>query len=454
MSSLSRVVWSEGMYLGPHHFQKQNRYFEELFQFAISSLHFCPYGFTECALDASALRNGDLVVAYARGMLPDGLVFDFARPEDCPAALPIRDEFPPDAQSITIRLGVPAFIPDGVNCLLNGTDGLETEWSRYTAEKRTIIDETTGKHGQAIPLARSDLRLFVDSGDYTNVVSVPIARVVRDGSGHFAFDRAFVPPCQRIGASEPLVSLLDGLLSKLKQKATDLSTARESNRSVLDFAAGDIARFWLLHAVNEGIASLRHTLDKNAHPEEAFRVLSRLGGALCTFASDSHPRSLPVYDHEDLGHCFTDLDRHVRRHLDLLLPENCIAVTLQAGAKYFYEAALPDTRVFGRARWILAAHSRNREAELLRLQKLAKVCSAQFVPELVKRGLPGMPLQHLTSPPASVSPRMETQYFDIQKGGPCWDHLVKTRRIGVYVPGEIPDPELQLLVVLDSVEEA
>jgi len=28
-----------------------------------------------------------------------------------------------------------------------------------------------------------------------------------------------------------------------------------------------------------------------------------------------------------------------------------------------------------------------------------------------------------------------------------------TRRIGVYVPGEIPDPELQLLVVLDSVEE-
>lgn len=453
MNSLSRVVWSEGMYLGPHHFQKQSRYFEELFHSAVSSLHFCAYGFTECSLDANALRNGDVVVTYARGIFADGLTFDFTGPEDCPQPLAIRDLFPPDAQSITVRLGVPAFIPDGRNCL---TDASENgDWARYTAEKRAMTDETTGKHQQPIPIARSDIRLFVDSGEFLDIVSLPIARVVRDGSGHFAFDRSFIPPCLRIACSEPLVSLLEELLLKMKQKAADLSTARRiTSRSVLDFAAADVARFWLLHAVNEGIAPLRHLLDKNPHPEEAFLLLSKVGGALCTFASGSHPNALPTYEHEDLGRCFGELNRHIRRHLDLLLPENCLAVTLEPAAKYFWEAALADTRVFGRARWILAVHCPARDAETLRTPQLAKVCSAQFVPELVRRGLPGMPLQHLTSPPAAVKPRMETQYFDIQKGGPCWEHLVKTHRIGVYVPGEIPDPELELLVVLDTVEEA
>src|SRR4051794_35998425 len=36
MRSLSRVVWFEGMYLGPHHFQAQSRYFEDSTNFATS----------------------------------------------------------------------------------------------------------------------------------------------------------------------------------------------------------------------------------------------------------------------------------------------------------------------------------------------------------------------------------------------------------------------------------
>ena len=35
MKFLSRVVWSEGMHLGPHHFQTQSRYFEDRSGFSI-----------------------------------------------------------------------------------------------------------------------------------------------------------------------------------------------------------------------------------------------------------------------------------------------------------------------------------------------------------------------------------------------------------------------------------
>jgi type VI secretion system protein ImpJ len=104
-----------------------------------------------------------------------------------------------------------------------------------------------------------------------------------------------------------------------------------------------------------------------------------------------------------------------------------------------------------RARWLLAVHSTIGDAEVItRTTQLIKVCSAQFVPQLVKRALPGMALTHISVPPSAVSPRVESQYFAISRTGPCWDHIVQTRRVGIYVPGDIPSPQVELLVVLEN----
>ena len=62
MKLLSRVVWSEGMYLAPHHFQVQSRYFEDSIQFVTSSLRRDYYGFLACEMNAEALRNGTLAL--------------------------------------------------------------------------------------------------------------------------------------------------------------------------------------------------------------------------------------------------------------------------------------------------------------------------------------------------------------------------------------------------------
>ena len=87
---------------------------------------------------------------------------------------------------------------------------------------------------------------------------------------------------------------------------------------------------------------------------------------------------------------------------------------------------------------------------IARTPQLVKVCSSQFVAELVKRALPGCALTHLPVPPPAISARVDTQYFGVSKSGPCWDHILQTRRVGIYVPGELPEPELELLVVLES----
>jgi type VI secretion system protein ImpJ len=78
-----------------------------------------------------------------------------------------------------------------------------------------------------------------------------------------------------------------------------------------------------------------------------------------------------------------------------------------------------------------------------------KLCSKEFVPQLVKRALPGLDLTHLPVPPASIPKKIDYHYFSVSKSGPCWDHLVKTRVAGLYVPGELPNPNVELYVIVE-----
>jgi type VI secretion system protein ImpJ len=447
MKLLSRVVWSEGMYLGPHHFQVQSRYFEDSLQFAASSLWFAAYGLAGVELDADALENGTISLLHARGILPDGLPFNMPEGDPVPPVYAIGEHFPPTRDGITVLLGIPPRKPDGLNCsLADGVNG-----TRYLAESRVLHDENTGADERPVKLGRKNLRLMFDTEPAADLVTLPIARIVRDGKGHFTLDPNFVPPVLQISASARLMLLVQRLIEILDDKSA--SIARQGASSGLtEFSTREIANFWLLHAVNSALAPLRHLLvAKRGHPEELFLELSRLAGALCTFALDKHPRDLPVYDHDSLSECFETLDRHIRAHLETIVPTNCISIPLKAAGDYFYEGEVADQRCLGRSRWVFAIRSKLGEAELMaRTPQLVKVCTPPFVRELVRRALPGMALTHLPVPPSAISARVETQYFGISRTGPCWDHMVQTRRVGVYVPGEFPSPEVEILVVLES----
>jgi type VI secretion system protein ImpJ len=449
MKLLSRVVWSEGMYLGPHHFQVQSRYFEDSIQFATSSLWFSAYGLAGVDLDAHALENGTVSLIHARGVFPDGLPFNMPESDELPPPRAIADLFPPTRDGIVVMLGIPPRKANGFNCALEGNAANGNDGARYLAESRVLHDENTGADERPVRLGRKNLRLLVDTEPMGDLLTLPIARVVRDGSGHFVYDSNFVPPVLVVSASARLLSMTQRLIDILDEKSVNISRGAGKRG---EFSTREIANFWLLHAINSALAPLRHLLiAKRGHPEELFTELSRLAGALCTFALDSHPRDLPLYDHRNLSESFEKLDRHIREHLETIIPTNCISIPLKQTEAYYYEGAIGDSRVLGRARWVFAIRAAMGEAELMaRAPLLVKVCTPPFVRELVRRALPGLALTHLAVPPPAISARVETQYFGISRNGPCWDHMVKTREVGVYVPGEFPEPEVEILVVLES----
>jgi type VI secretion system protein ImpJ len=434
------------MHLGPHHFQVQSRYFEDSIQFATSSLWFASYGLVGLELDADALYNGAVSLLHARGILPDGLPFNMPESDDPPQPRAIADLIPPTRDSVIVLLGIPALRPNGRNCTLTPGNGD----ARYASQSRVLHDEISGADERSVQLGRKNLRLLMDTEPADGLVTIPLARVMRDGTGHFIYDPGFVPPVLQIAASSRLLQLLQQMVEKLNDKGAALG--RDAGSSGSDFSTREIASFWMLHAINSALAPLRHLLiAKRGHPEELFVELSRLAGALCTFSLDSQPRDLPVYDHLNLTDCFNQLDRHIRIMLDKIIDPNCIAIPLVAAGDCFYEGKVSDARCLGKSQWVLAIRSGISDADLMaQTPRLVKVCTPAFVRELVNRALPGMPLTHLAIPPSAIKRDGETQYFSISRIGPCWNHMLQTRQVGVYVPSEFPNPELQVLVVLDN----
>jgi type VI secretion system protein ImpJ len=405
------------MYLGPHHFQTQAAYFESAIHFASSALWFEPYGFLACELDAEALRNGTASLVHARGVFPDGMAFQMPECDTLPAARPIADLFPPTRDRLTLSLGVPASKPNGANCALHSEQ--PANGARFLSEERRVYDENTGLDEKSVNIGRKNIRIVLDTEPTEDLLTLPLARVLRDGFGHYIYDERFIPPCLEISANDHLMTLTRRLIEILTEKSATVSSAGAGRKFAAGMSAQQVASFWFLHALNSALAPLRHIcFSRHGHPEQLYSELLRLGGALCTFGLDSNPAGLPLYNHLNLEECFEDLDRHIREHLEMLAPSNCLSIPLSPAAKYFYRGAITDSRCFGRSRWIF--------------------------------GMSGLALSHLPVPPAAISPKLAHQYFAVTKSGPCWDHITDTKEAGVYVPGDIPNAEVELLVVLDT----
>ncbi len=69
MKNAQRVVWSEGMFMSPHHMQQLDLYHENLLDLRLGAVEPYPWGVVSVEFDMEALRAGrvQVVPAETRG---------------------------------------------------------------------------------------------------------------------------------------------------------------------------------------------------------------------------------------------------------------------------------------------------------------------------------------------------------------------------------------------------
>jgi len=447
MKRLEPVIWTKGTFLSPQHLQMQDRFLESVLQFQMDALSFRPWGFRQLLIDQEGLAGGLFSVSSASGIFADGLLFDIPGSDPAPEAKILEEVFEPEQTSLDIYLAIPDYREHGLN-VAGGRRELNT---RYRAEYELYRDENTGTSEKPVQIARKNFRLLVEGETQEGFATLRIGRVLRTEAGTFSLDPRFVPPLLEMRSSEYLVAIARRLVEILSSRSSALAgMRRQKNQTLADFTASDIANFWLLYTINAAFPVLRHLFEAKAgHPEALYSAMLSLAGALTTFSLTIHPRDLPAYDHDDLGGCFTQLDEKLRHLLDTVVPSNVVSLPLKLVQPSIYAASLDQDKYLQGTRMYLAVHAEASQAEIInKAPLLIKVCSANHIEHLVKQALPGMPLTHVISPPSAIPVKLNYQYFSLTQTGLAWEAVVRARNLAAYVPGDFPNPNLELVILL------
>jgi type VI secretion system protein ImpJ len=414
--------------------------------FRLQALMFCAWGFSEVVLDEQQLTDKHLAVSRASGIFPDGLLFDIPSSDQPPPSKPLAEFFDPGVQNLDIYLTVPDYKQKGLNVAGLG----RVAGSRYLAEIATVRDDNTGAGEKPIQIARKNFRLLAENESREGSSALRIANVELTEAGGFRLNPRFVPPLLEVRASSYVLTLINGLLEILSAKSTQLSgNRRQKNQSLADFTASDIADFWLLYTVNSNIPVLSHLLQgQRCHPEELFAALTALGASLTTFSQTIRPRELPLYDHLNLGKVFTEQDRILRELLETVVDKKVVSLPLKHVKGTIYATAIDQDKYLSGTRMYLAISADTSDDNLIRrVPQLVKAASATNIEQLIGRALPGIVLTHV-SPPSAIPIKMKYQYFSLNQSGPAWDTVTRARNFAAHVPGDILNPQMELIILL------
>jgi type VI secretion system protein ImpJ len=438
MSSYSRVVWTEGLFLQPQHLQQQERRFEHLLALRTAARAPFSWGFAELEIDESMLALGKLAIVKARGTLPDGTAFDVPRVDPPPLPLDVAA----DSRDELIVLAAPLARTDAVDFDFEG-DG--SGMARHAIEEIEVRDTALpGDRWAPIQIGRLRLRLLPSRRGTDGFVCLGVAQVLeRRADGSVVLHRDYLPPAVRLGALAPLQTTAQEILGMLHQRGEVLAQrlAHPGRGGV-----AEIAEVLNLQAINRHEPVFAHLAAQPAlHPEQVYRSLLALAGDLATFdAPRRRVAEFAGYRHEDLRGSFRPLVEEVRRLLTLVLEQAAVPIELQQRAHGVRLAMIRDLNLLRTASFVLAV-SAQMPMETLRSRFPAqvKLGPAERIRDLVMLQLPGIALNALPVAPRQIPFHAGFAYFELDRGGELWSQLEKTGALALHVAGDFPGLEME-----------
>ncbi|MBP0714322.1 type VI secretion system baseplate subunit TssK [Burkholderia sola] len=442
MTSKRPVIWDEGLFVKPQHFQQQARVLEHHASQRVNSVSQHLYGFTELEINQEFLAFGKVAIIRARGVMQDGTVFDIPADHAPPEPLAITDT---DAINQTVYLTLP----------LKSEGGLEIRWPNTYGNARYIhgleeIRDTHSEEGDYTPvaLARLNLQLALERDDRSAYTGLALARILnRLPDGSLVLDQDFMPTGLSTQAMPPLARFLDEATSLMRERAKSIA---ERIASPGQSGVADVTDFNLLQTLNRLYPLFRHLAQtRQTHPENLYIAFSQACGELVTFIDEGRlPDEYPAYQHDQPRQSFRQLQDTLRRVLSTVLQPRAIALPLVQHKYGVQTAAVPDMRLYDGADFILAVRAQM-PLEQLHQQFLqqVKVASIGKLDEFVRLQLPGIPMIPLPVAPRHLPYHAGFSYFQLDRSNVNWQMMTGAPGFGFHIAGNYPGLELQFWAI-------
>jgi type VI secretion system protein ImpJ len=431
MSRSKSVVWSEGMFISPQHFQQFDRalraYADGL---ATLDVEGGDHGFSRLSLNGERLKVGKVSVQQASGVLPDRTYFDLSEEQTL--------DIPEGTVGKTVFLAVPL-------ARLGTTQVGDQRGVHRQLSERVEIHDISNHQNEPVDAEISSLGvcLRLEGDDMSGFSAMPVTRVLeRLAEGPVILDKGFVPPCLAICASEVLMDRVSDMVSLARARAANtgarIAAMRQSQRpgSYLDERLE-------LGALNRGVFAVQNAL---AHPHISARRLYRMLGDMIVSleAGDATPVDAALlYEAQNPGGSFDQLFMRLRRKLTLRTEAS--VMELQWNTELFEKRRLlrmvvaPSILAEGRRPVLAVSAPVGHEGLIDIVPSVCKLAGISAMPELVKMGLPAIKLTSLGTAPSELRDKADAAFFAIDTGSPHWQRFVeKKEALAMHVDDRIP----------------
>jgi type VI secretion system protein ImpJ len=440
MSENNRIVWSEGLFLRPQHFQQQERHLESWIEGRAAALRPWAWGFTELEIERDLLAIGKLGLRRARGVFPDGTPFAMPENDPLPAPLDIalRDQ--------VIYLAVP-LRKSGALQSTRANNGAEL--TRYRSRDQEARDVTTDSAmATELEVAALNTRLMAHSEPGDDFARIPIAHVVEcRADKQVVLDDRFIPTVSRSGAAGRLATFLMELQGLLHQRAEALAArAVASGRG----GASEIADFLMLQVINRYEPVVMHLATSPAlHPEDLYRLTLEITGELSTLtAASRRPPQFPAYRHDSLRATFEPVINSLRACLNVVMEQNAIPIPLAHKKFGISVGSVADQGLFDSAAFVLAARADVPSEDLRRrFPAQTKIGPVEKIRDLVNLQLPGIGLQPMAVAPRQIPYHAGFAYFELDRSGDLWRALKGSGGVAIHQSGDFPNLAMELWAI-------
>ena len=437
-----KVVWAEGMFLRPQHFQQQERYLDFLVQTRAHAAQAFFWGFSELTLDLDMLSLGRVGVLSAQGVLPDGTPFKFPQDDEPPAALEISK----DMKDTVVYLSLPLRRKTGTEVTFGADD---SPMARYLAHVHEVADvNDVAAQPAEVQLGQTRLSLRAAPDVTEGWVTLPVAHVVeRRADGSLLLDPMFIPTVVNNSEISNLFGFCRELHGLLKQRGATLEDRlTQPGRG----GVGEVGDFLMLQFINRWECAVEHWVRvRTIHPERLFDELLKMAGEVATFTREQRrPAQMPAYDHDNLQNCFPPLMLELRRSLSSVLEQNAIQIELQERQYGVRVALIPSTELLSSCDFVLAVHAQT-TVEFLRAHfpTQTKMGPVEKIRDLVNLHLPGVTLRSLPVAPREIPYHAGYSYFELDTNHDLWRQLNNSGGLAMHISGEFPELQLEFWAI-------
>lgn len=445
MSLSSRVVWSEGLFLRPHHFQQDARYIDRSLA-AVFGQFSNGWGFSACEIDRDMLELGQIGMTRAQGFFPDGTRLDAPLHDSLPKPIQVDKE----SHGRRVFLCLPPRRHDGRDTSLSGLD------TRRKTVVETVPDMST-EQGQKradieVSLLNPMLKIEgkIDAG-IQGFVSIPIGKITDVASdGAIRLDTTFIPTVSNARKADVLAGFMTHTLGLLQGRAITLA---ERVSGLSSAGAAEVSDYILLQTINRYLSEFRQVVDaSHVSPKE----LHQISVGLCSeLAVHTQPERItipfPTYDHRNLSAVFPPVMSEVRRSLSYIGDPTATNLVLSERDYGIRVTNVSDMTLLTNAQLVLSVGASLPGEDIRRrFPREAKIGNVDMIRDLVNIQLPGVRLKPLPTAPRQIPFHADRVYFQLERKGEYWNAIVESQALALHIGGNFPDLSLTLWAIREA----